>query len=153
MIQRIQSLYLILVVVNMIVALFVPLAQFNTIDSLYQFTAQGVSSVGDVAAETIPTWGVFALDAVIAAVALVTIFLYKNRPIQAKLCIINAFFLVTFFIVIFLSIYSIREDLGATGHALLGNLAFPLSALVFDILAYRAINRDEQLVRSLDRIR
>jgi hypothetical protein len=38
-------------------------------------------------------------------------------------------------------------------HTLKISLVFPLVCLVFDLLALRAIFRDEKLVRSLDRIR
>ena len=66
---------------------------------------------------------------------------------------INAFFLVTFYIVIFLSGYTFREDLSASNISWTAYIVIPFVALILDILAYKAINKDERLVRSLDRIR
>ena len=167
MIQRIQSIYLLLAAALMATFLFCPIAQFTTPDGIYSFTSQGVSTVmaepaaipaeaGAAITQTsvfTPTWGIMALGAVIALLAVVAIFLYKNRPTQARICMINAFFLVTFYIIIFLSGYTFHEDLAATATSWSACVVIPFVALVLDILAYRAINKDERLVRSLDRIR
>ena len=163
MIQRIQSIYLLLTTALMAVFLFLPIAQFDTTDGIYSFTAQGISTVEamttpvqDSAAATsvfTPTWGVFVLGTVIAVLSFITIFLYKNRPTQARICMINAFFLVTFYIVIFLSGYTFREDLSASNISWTAYIVMPFVAFILDILAYKAINKDERLVRSLDRIR
>lgn len=165
MIQRIQTIYLLLAAALMATFLFCPIAQFDTPDGLYSFTSQGVSTVMAEPAETgaeatvtqtsvfTATWGVLALGAVIAVLSLVAIFLYKNRPNQARVCMINAFFMVTFYIIIFLSGYTFQKDLAATHTSWSAYLVMPFVALVLDILAYRAINKDEQLVRSMDRIR
>ena len=161
MIQRIQSIYLLLTTALMAVFLFLPIAQFDTTDGIYSFTAQGISTVEamttpvqDSAAAVIqtsvftPTWGVFVLGTVIAVLSFITIFLYKNRPTQARICMINAFY-----IVIFLSGYTFREDLSASNISWTAYIVMPFVALILDILAYKAINKDERLVRSLDRIR
>ena len=167
MIQRIQSIYLLLAAALMATFLFCPIAQFDTPDGLYSFTSQGVSTVmaepaaqATEAAATIartsvftPTWGVFALGTIIAVLSIIAIFLYKNRPTQARICMINAFFLVTFYVVIFLSGYTFHGDLAATHTSWTAYLIMPFVALVLDVLAYKAINKDEQLVRSMDRIR
>ena len=166
MIQRIQSIYLLLTTALMAVFLFLPIAQFDTTDGIYSFKAQGISTVeamttpvqDSAAAVTqtsvfTPTWGVFVLGTVIAVLSFITIFLYKNRPTQARICMIDAFFLVTFYIVIFLSGYTFREDLSASNISWTAYIVMPFIALILDILAYKAINKDERLVRSLDRIR
>ena len=168
MIQRIQSIYLFLAAALMATFLFCPIAQFDTPDGLYSFTSQGVSTVIAEPASTdfaeaaatvtkttvfTPTWGVFVLGIVITVLSLVAIFLYKNRPTQARICMINAFFLVTFYIIIFLSGYTFQKDLSATHTSWTAYDIMPFVALVLDILAYKAINKDEQLVRSMDRIR
>ena len=165
MIQRIQTVYLLLAAALMATFLFCPIAQFDTPDGLYSFTSQGVSTVmaepaapeadATVTQTSVFTsaWGVFVLGIVIAVLSLVAIFLYRNRPNQARVCMINAFFMVTFYIIIFLSGYTFQHDLAATHTSWSAYLAMPFVALVLDILAYRAINKDEQLVRSMDRIR
>ena len=150
MIQRIQSIYLLLTTALMAVFLFLPIAQFDTTDGIYSFTAQGISTVEAVttpvqdsaAAITqtsvfTPTWGVFVLGTVIAVLSFITIFLYKNRPTQARICMINAFFLVTFYIVIFLSGYTFREDLSASNISWTAYIVMPFVALILDILAYK----------------
>ena len=145
MIQRIQSIYLLLTTALMAVFLFLPIAQFDTTDGIYSFTAQGISTVeamttpvqDSAAAVTqtsvfTPTWGVFVLGTVIAVLSFITIFLYKNRPTQARICMIDAFFLVTFYIVIFLSGYTFREDLSASNISWTAYIVMPFIALILD---------------------
>lgn len=168
MIQRIQSIYLLLTAILMAIFLFLPIAQFDTPDGIYSFTSQGVSTVmaqdatpavageGAVINQTAvftPTWGVVALGSVIAVLSFIAIFLYKRRPTQARICMINAFFMVTFYIIIVLSAFSFHKELDASDISWSAYVIMPFVALVFDVLAYKAINKDERLVRSLDRIR
>ena len=74
MIQRIQSIYLLLTTALMAVFLFLPIAQFDTTDGIYSFTAQGISTVeamttpvqdsaAAIAQTSVftPTWGVFRI--------------------------------------------------------------------------------------------
>ena len=148
MIQRIQSIYLLLAAALMATFLFLPIAQFDTPDGIYSFTSRGISTVmseavsistpesGAAIAQTevfTPTWGVFVLGAVITVLALITIFLYKNRPTQARICMINAFFIVTLYIIIFLSGYTFHEELAATQISWSAYTVTPFVALVLDI--------------------
>jgi len=84
--------------------------------------------------------------------ALITIFLYKKRLIQIRLCIFNAFLLIVFYL-----IYACFLFIGINGIKLSFDfsygLAFPFIAFIFDLLAINAIHKDENLVKSLDRIR
>ncbi len=141
MIQRIQSIYLLLVAILMVAFLFVSFAHSQE----FSLSVQGVSVNGAVIATT---WGVFILNAVTALIACMTIFLYKNRPSQARLCLGNALFMVTLYAVIFLVIHIKGLDV-----SLSPTITIPFVALVLDLLAYRAIKKDEKLVRSLDRVR
>ena len=87
---------------------------------------------------------------------LITIFLFKNRMLQIRLCAVELILLIG--AQIFMAIYyylsnRMFSNLEFHTQGLHIAIIFPLVALILDYLALRAIFRDEALVRSLDRIR
>ena len=100
-----------------------------------------------------PAWGLFALTAIIAIIALVTIFLYKKRILQIRLCVFNALLILGFYGFFAFLIYSLKGDMEGASVSVKIALSFPLVNLILDYLAIRNIGADEALVRSLDRLR
>ena len=94
MIQRIQTLYLVAIVALMITALLTPLAYFAAGSNIYElFAFELVSQSGDDAsAQSTMYMGIIVALATI--VPLVTIFLYKNRMLQIRLCAVELVLLV-----------------------------------------------------------
>ena len=82
------------------------------------------------------------LAALMALVALVTIFLYRNRPLQTTLCNLVMSVGIMFYI-----------TLAVKQPVMEWFLALPLAGVLLTFLARKAIVKDEKLVRSLDRIR
>ena len=152
MIQRIQSLYLLAVAALMIAATFTPLAYFVGGAEEYKLFAFSLKSA-EVTHSTIYMGIIVALSAIIPAV---TIFLFKNRLLQIRLCAVELVLLVG--AQIFMAIYyylSNRMFANLEFHTQGFHIAiiFPLVAIILDYLALRAIFKDEMLVKSLDRIR
>lgn len=91
-----------------------------------------------------------------ALLPLVTIFLYRRRMLQIRLCVVEIVFLVGSAIMegiyYFLSCRVI-SDLTFHTQGLRASIALPVVSLLFAWLAARAIFRDELLVRAADRIR
>ena len=79
MLQRIQTVYLLIIVALTVATLFLPLAVLQQGDALFSFDASGLSTMIGEPELLYPAWGLFALTAIIAIIALVTIFLYKKR--------------------------------------------------------------------------
>ena len=99
MIQRIQSLYLLAVAALMATAVFTPLAYFVAGAEeylLYAFSLKG----GEASYSTIYMGVIVALAAI---VPFVTIFCFKNRKLQIRLCAVELVLLVGS--VIFMAIY------------------------------------------------
>ena len=152
MIQRIQTLYLLAVAALMTTAVLTPLAYFAAGAPeylLYAFSLKG----GETSYSTIYMGVVVALAAI---VPFVTIFLYKNRTLQIRLCAVELVLLLGS--AVFMGIYYYlgsrmfsQLEFSAQGFRIA--IIFPLVALILDYLAIRAIFKDEMLVRSLDRIR
>lgn len=155
MIQRIQTLYLLAIVALMVAAIFTPLAYFVAGAESYQLFAFSLKAEGvEGAGQSTLYMGVIV--ALAALVPLITIFLYKNRLLQIRLCAVELVLLAG--AEIFMAIYYYLSDrmfsmmeFHTQGFRIA--IIFPLIALILDYLALRAIFKDEQLVRSLDRIR
>lgn len=153
MLQRIQTLYLLLVVALMIATLFLPLAVIQSGDQLFKMDATGVSTMTAEPELVYPVWGLFAMTAIIALVAFVTIFLFKNRIKQIRFCIFNALLMIGFYGFFFYFIYTLKGQLADFSFSVKFALSFPLISLILTYLAIRNIGADEVLVRSLDRLR
>lgn len=154
MIQRIQTVYLLVIAILMIITLFSPLATLMLGGQVCSFDATGVSTTLTEKPELLfPTWGLFVLAAVIALIAMVTIFLYRKRILQIRLSIFNGLLMVGFYGLFIYYMSTIRGADAQMSYSLKIALGLPLVCLILDYLAIRNIGADEILVRSLDRLR
>ncbi len=172
MIQRIQTLYLFVVVVLFATMVATPLLDFKinnvkldvenkeqakpdvkvTKDvKVYQMTYKGIvdKESGDM---LISTSLVTLYEIVVAVIALITIFLYKNRGSQIKLTIFNMVLQVGFYVVIAIYMYTAYKY-AETDFDFHLPIVFPLISLILSYLAFRAIVKDDLLVKSLGRVR
>jgi len=160
MLQRIQTIFLSLVIIAMIVSVLTP--QWQKFDpessEVLQLTAVKLSHYKDLQTLEVISekWTFYiALTALMAAgVALYSIISYKNRITQIKLGALNSLLMGASLI---LSVYFSFQaekmiEPGMKGAYLTGFYAI-FSGLIFNLLANRFIRRDEKLVRSVDRIR
>lgn len=157
MIQRIQSLFLLLAAIAMGASFFFPLASaFGADDSLVLYAYKFVSLVPDNSPD-VPGYFILPLEGISALVtlfALVTIFLYKNRNRQLNI-VRGAIILLIVMIALFFFYYSPEMERisgGLVGYKVPGAY-LPVAAFVFFILAYRSIMADIKLLRSADRLR
>lgn len=149
MIQRIQTLYLLVVAALMAVTLFAPLAWFG-IDgeqlTLYAFALE--SSAGEMVRP--PIWTGLLLS-LACALPVVVIFLYKRRMLQLRLCVVEMVLLVGSAVMLVVAYFWGHAETEFQGVK--PAMILPVIALIFAWLAARAIFRDELLVRSLNRVR
>ncbi len=159
MIQRIQTVYLLLVVVCMgLLACFAPI-QFLTpetaeLQQQYELGFLHVQNITDPANVTnvSSVWALAVLEAAIATLALVTIFLFKKRLLQARLCIINVFLMIGYYAVLAVYIFFACKQLGVDWFINVW-AALPIVGIILSFMAMRAIAKDEALVRAADRLR
>ncbi len=172
MIQRIQTLYLFVVVVLFATMVATPLLDFKinnvkldvenkeqakpdvkvTKDvKVYQMTYKGIvdKESGDM---LISTSLVTLYEVIVAVIALITIFLYKKRTSQIKLTIFNMVLQVGFYVVVAVYMYTAYKYANTDFDFHLP-IVFPLISLILSYLAFRAIVKDDLLVKSLGRVR
>lgn len=154
MIQRIQTLYLLIISALLAVTLFAPLAWFGGDGGEFGLYAFSLKTAAGESIQSTAYLGVVL--ALACLVPLVTIFLYKNRLLQIRLCVVEMVLLVGS--VIMEGVYyflSSRVFADAAFHTqgFRPSIALPIVAMLFAWLAARAIFHDEMLVRAADRIR
>lgn len=154
MIQRIQTLYLLLATALMVVTLFMPIATFTT-PSGDVFTLSAFELTDGEQSQSTLWMGILLVLA--TALPLVNIFLFKNRLLQLRLCGVEVVLLLG--TIAFMAIYywlsgaNALEDVGVAHQGFGWAAIMPVLSLVLIALAIRSIFKDEALVRSLDRIR
>lgn len=155
MIQRIQSLYLLLVVILSVITLFSVQVEFlgneQAVQYLLSYKGIHTTSVG-VATPNLNVWSLTALCVLMPLVALITIFLYKRRILQIRLSIINSVLFAGYYALLFLYVWQIGTALNADWHLGFAT-AFPLINIILTFLAIRSIGKDEALIKSLNRLR
>ena len=94
------------------------------------------------------SWILLFLLILCGAMGLITIFLYRRRMIQIRLCLFNSLVLLGLqgFV-----IYCIVT--AAPGAVFSFTVVFPTIAAILLFLALRYIGRDEAMIRSLNRLR
>ena len=152
MIQRIQSVYLLVVTMLLIMAMTMPVGQFIAADGVtaYTFKPLGVA-LGE--GNSISTWGMFVILLLNAIIAFATIFLFRNRMLQVRMTIFNIVLLLGYYFVFGAFLYFIKGDLANTTFQLGWALCLPAICIILNYLAFRAIFRDEVMVRAADRLR
>lgn len=150
MIQRIQTIFLFIAAL-VLLGLMIPGVSIATADTsqaslLPDFLKDGIFNLQD---------SQLLLILVIAAgvLALISIFLYKNRTTQmrvvALMMIISLAIAITAFWIFYHNTQNIKEGIVHLG---LG-MASPLLSILFGSLANKFIRKDDKLVKSMDRLR
>ncbi len=154
-IQRWQSVLLLISSVVMILFSTLSLGQISLPDVELNFTAlgyhiEGISTSGNQAGWFIQTWPLFILSILGATIPLINIFLFKNFKLQKTLCVIEILFLMALIGVAVIYGYYTIEGASVSWST----MAFaPFVALIADYMAYKRIISDYNKIRSIDRIR
>jgi hypothetical protein len=151
MLQRIQSVYLLIAVLLIGTLFFLNMAELSSASELYSLTYKGV--INQLTDEvTVAALALSILLVVTTVLLVIAIFLYKKRILQIRVCGLNIGLLLGLSVMIYFFGKTSASQLGAE---IFFNwpLVLPLISLVLVFLAIRGIGRDEALVRSLDRIR
>jgi len=153
MIQRIQTLYLFVAFVLMLMMFFFPMAEILSAEGqIYMFRFDGLHYIDHqtVYVRSIPP---IILLSVIVAVNFIAIFLYKRRITQMRISFVNMLLMLGYAGLVYFYVTDFSKHLEAEAVTYKIVDAFPFVSAVFTYLAIRAIGKDEALIRSIDRIR
>ena len=147
MIQRIQTLYLLISAILIAFLIVLPFAEILSDGVIYQFNIKGLLLDGVLKKSG-------ALLSILTGMGLAlhgyAILSFRNRTRQIRVIVFAILFLLGvigmfyFFTYFSFSGSKISFKMGAV---------FPMVAIILDYLAIRAVGKDEALIRSIDRIR
>lgn len=138
MLQRIQTIWLLLAAVLSFVTLRFPVYNGNkTVDGVNEYNMLSATS----------SLFLIVLAVATGLIAFVTLFLYKNRSMQLKLCFAGLLLCILSGALYYAQIKSFAEG----AFSLWSVLYFLIPVCL--ILAMRGIYRDQRLVKSIDRLR
>lgn len=153
MIQRIQTVYVIIALLIIGSLFFSNLGTLTTTDALYLFKYNGFIEYGsENSAVVFSTFALQALLFVTAIVLFIVIFLYKKRLLQVRIAGFSIGLLLGISVLIFYFGKAGAKELDAVFN-FNWTLVAPIIAIILMILAMISITKDEALVKSLDRLR
>jgi hypothetical protein len=147
MIQRIQTLYLLVAEVLTAILFFSKLASFLAADGqAIVLRFKGLYQVRNgVLVEVVNAWPLAAILIVAAIVGFFIIFLYRRRRVQIRMCFVAMALNLGILVMLGYYIYSTLA-VGNSTLVLTVIDAFPIVSIILYYLAYRGIAKDEAMV-------
>ena len=150
MIQRKQTIFLFLAAVFGILSMCMQLATVS-FEGLTTYRVFSLWAIGNNSVNSFVPCPLFILMLLSATLSVCTIFLYKRRPLQARLCMVNIFIMVLWYISMIVVSKQLAPD--AMNFRLELPSSFPAVVAILLFMARKGILADERLVRAADRIR
>jgi peptidoglycan/LPS O-acetylase OafA/YrhL len=146
MIQRVQTVYLLLVCLISVLLFFFPVFDVQTM------AADGGHAHTPVSFYINTNAFLLILNSAIGILAFFAIWLFKKRMMQIRAC--NLIMILTCVLIglLFYTADTLSSGASEKAHYLFG-IYLPLIQLAFAFLALRGIKKDEELVRSANRLR
>lgn len=152
MIQRKQTIFLLIAVILTIVCLCLPLGNFIEESSIGKSTTMyNLWMVATDGSHDCSIWVLFAILLTTCPIALIAIFMYHNRIVQSRFCMFNMLLVLGWYAVYAVFVLNFKENLGQ--FRLSYTSVFPALSMILYFMARKAILADEALVRATDRIR
>jgi len=154
--QRIQTIFLALVVLCMVVSLFLPVWIYNdpTTNVTHQLYPLHYSMIqnGERTTHYIPYCVMAVLMVAAATLAVMELRRYDNRILQIKIGTLNSLVLALAMVSIVILSNQLASEF-SSGWKYGFSLYLSFGGVLFNWLAIRFIRRDEKLVRDSDRLR
>jgi len=153
MIQRVQSVFLLIAVVLSALMLTGTIIEMKDVfGNFYSLSFSSVTVSINGKEQVQKLWPLAAILVSVPAASLISIFLYKNRSLQMKFTMaslmlsLGSFFVAGFYLIML----SKKIEMSFIWHL---KAVIPFVTAILCWLANRAIRKDDEKVRSLDRIR
>jgi hypothetical protein len=161
MLQRIQTVFLLLIVLAMCIFLFLPI--WHKIDptilhsyTIYAWKIKEVNPPDNLVNQLFLPYALLGSIAVaIGLIALYEIIRFDNRRLQLQLGALNSLLLTA---LVGLIVYLVTKNQttllpNVAGGSYQFGFIMPIIAVIYNLLANYFIRKDEKLIRSIDRIR
>jgi|WetSurMetagenome_2_1015567.scaffolds.fasta_scaffold00747_6 hypothetical protein len=153
MIQRIQSVFLLVAaVLSALMLTGIIMETKDVFGNLYTLDFKSLTVSLDGKEQVQNLWPLAAIFAAVPVACLISIFLYKNRRLQMKFTMaslmlsLGSAFVAGFYLIMLTK----KIEMTYIWHL---KVILPLATAIFCCLAHRSVQKDEEKIRSLDRIR
>jgi len=136
MLQRVQSIWLLLASVCAFLTLKLPTYSGTTPDGIPSSELMGM-----------PNFILTVVTVIIGVLALITIFLYNNRKLQFRLCLLGIFLEIGLIILYYLDIQKYLQGTYSLTSIL------HVGVLLFFFLAAKGITNDDKIIHESNRLR
>ena len=153
MIQRIQSLYLLIVIIGSALLFFLPITAYYTGNFTYTLNVLGLKLFsGTNQSVEVMTWPLLVSNSLVIVLSIFALLKYKNRILQNK---IVAFVFLFNAILLGLAYWitdSLAEVLGTPVHYKAAAV-FPILSVLLLVFTAKAIRKDDAKIRAAGRLR
>jgi len=154
MIQRIQTIWLLLATATLILMLFLPIATKELTGSEISVYTKGLIESHSLKQETeayTPFYPLFMTNIALVLICFINIFNFKKRNLQKRIVVVSILLIGGF--AFWCSVYAKKIPNGIEGANFGIGAYLPALAILFCVLAIFGINKDERLIRSAERLR
>ncbi len=152
MIQRVQSIWLLAAAFSLLLLLFIPILGSTLQESEYRLLVSGLhQKTGTMSSVLEHYTGLYIYTILVSLGCFLNVFNYRNRGLQKK--IIYLLILLIIGLSFWASRYAGNIPGGIENARYDVGLILPVLAIVCCLLAAKGITKDEQLIRSADRLR
>ena len=147
-IQRIQSVYLLIAIILMVVFAFFPALTFELGGREFVYGALEAGKVGVTHIDPL----MLMLIVLIVFLAFIDIFLYKNLQRQMTVCFVDIIIGLAMLVAIGIQAFVVggKEGVVATWQ---WYLILPVLSIIFLMLAHKSMSNDKKKLRDSDRLR
>lgn len=148
-IQRIQTVFLLIAVILMAVFAFFPALTFEFGGKEFVYGALEAGKVGN----THPNTLMLTLVVLIALLAIIDIFLFKNLQRQMTVCFMDVIIGLAMLVAIVIEAFVIKGRIGFENVVPHWALALPVLSIIFLMLAHKSMSKDKKKLLDADRLR
>jgi len=152
MIQRVQSIWLFLAGLMLFLLLILPVLSLHNYTGDLTLQVGGIYQNGAKAVQKMESYTtLFGETILVGLICIANIFNFRNRTLQKRITLFSIFLIVQ--LAVWVAFYVLKFPGGMDGATVKPGAALPLLAIIFCVLAIRGIRKDEQLIKSADRLR
>lgn len=152
MIQRVQSIWLFLAGLTLFLLLILPVLTKQVPGGELTFQVGGIyQKVNNVSQKTESYTALFGAVIAVGLICIANIFVFGNRTLQKRIILLTIFLIAA--LCAWTANYAMNIPGGTGGASLNIGVGLPVLSVIFCALAFSGIRKDEQLIRSADRLR
>lgn len=154
MLQRIQSVFLLAATLLYFFMINNPLSRISISPELIlEMDIFRIDAISESSFKAVSVWPFTALLFIVMGLGIAALILYKKRTVQMRICMFNIFLMLGLVALIWFYTKFTVDGLEGDQTVFLWPIVIPFISAVLTYLAMKAIQRDDAIIKSYERIR